>query len=283
MLISQARSIASFLRWRLKPVRWSAKLLGEARFLPTRVFTKPTPVEGGDSAFSKLRAKGYTKIASGLSLPEIDVIGLAGRATGKAFVDVGPEYPLVMADAFARLMNRPGFQKTILHYFDGRPRLWNAALNYSDVSDQANDSQLWHFDYGDTRQLHFMTYFTDVDIDCGPFTFLDATISSKVPRHPLFIERLTDDALAKDHAIDVKTRAIRLLGSRGDVFAADPGRVMHQGARCARPRLVMFVTFTTPTPMSRGGRATITRGQRENLWDAMRSVGMPVLGKHVFL
>jgi hypothetical protein len=282
MSAANAKAIASFVRWRLKPVRWSAKLLGEVRFLPSRLLERPVTAHGGDEALVALDADGYAKVASGIEFPPIDIAGLAGRAAGKSFVDVGPDHPSVLADAFTSVMRRPGVQETVLRYFDGRPWLWNVALNYSDVSERMSDSQLWHFDYGDTRQLHFMAYFTDVGLDCGPFTFLDAGTSGKVPRHPLVVERFTDKALADAYGIDVAADAIRLVGSRGDVYAADPGRVMHQGARCARPRLVMFVTFTTPTPMSRGGRSTITRAQRDALWGALRRAGEPLLGERVF-
>jgi hypothetical protein len=282
MSSNDARAVASFIRWRLKPVRWSAKLLGEALFLPSRILTRPVAARGGDDTVAALEANGYAKVASGFEVPPIDVTALAGRAAGKSFVDVGPDHSSALTEAFVRLMRRPGVQETVLRYFGGRPWLWNVALNYSDVSDRMSDSQLWHFDYGDTRQLHFMVYFTDVGLDCGPFTFIDATTSSKVPRHPVVIERFTDRDLAESYGIDVATRAIRLVGSRGDVYVADPGRVMHQGARCERPRLVMFASFTTPAPMSRGGRSTITRARREALGAALRAPGKPLLGESVF-
>jgi hypothetical protein len=283
MLVNQLRSVASFVRWRLKPVRWSGKLLGQLQQLPQRPHAQSERKANGFRAYAELSGNGYTKFATGLSLPQIDVARFAGRASGKAFVDVGQDFPDQLAEAFVKIMSFPGVQETVLDYFDGCPRLWNVALNYSDVSDQASESQLWHFDYGDTKQLHFMVYFTNVELDCGPFTFFDATTSAQVTRHPLVIERLTDNDLSRNYGINVSQRSIRLVGARGDVFAADPGRILHQGARCSKPRLVMFITFTTPAPMSRGGRTTMSNAQRVSLWNALADSGAAVLDKRVFV
>lgn len=277
------RSVASFVRWRLKPVRWLGKLLGQLRLLPQRSYVQTERKASGTKAYAELVSNGHTKFETGLSLPQIDFDRLSGRASGKAFVDVGQDFPDQMAEAFVKIMSLPGAQETVLDYFDGRPKLWNVALNYSDVSEEVSDSQLWHFDYGDTKQLHFMVYFTDVELDCGPFTFFDAPTSAQVLRHPLVIERLTDEDLSKNYGINVSQRSIRLVGARGDVFAADPGRILHQGARCTKPRLVMFITFTTPAPMSRGGRATMSNAQRVSLWNALVHSGESVLDKRVFV
>lgn len=276
-------SLASFVRWRLKPVRWSGKLLGQLRQLPQWPYEQTERKAIGTKAHAELVGNGYTRFATGLSLPQIDIDRLIGRASGKAFVDVGQDFPDQVAEAFVKIMSLPGAQETVLDYFDGCPRLWNVALNYSDVSDQVSDSQLWHFDYGDTKQFHFMVYFTEVDLDSGPFTFFDATTSSQVLRHPFVIERLTDENLSKNYGINVAQQSIRLLGARGDVFAADPGRILHQGARCSKPRLVMFITFTTPTPMSRGGRSTMSNARRVSLWDSLAHSGAAVLDKRVFV
>ncbi len=282
MIVKKIKIIYSFFRWRLKPVRWAGKLLGQLRQVPQLMYAQSERKASGTKAYVELISKGYTKFATGLSLPLLDVLRLAGRGSGKAFVDVSQDFPDQLAEAFVKFMALPGAQETVLDYFDGRPRLWNVALNYSDVSDQASDSQLWHFDYGDTKQLHFMVYFTDVELNCGPFTFFDAPTSAQVPRHPLVIERLTDDDLSRNYGINVSQRSIRLVGARGDVFAADPGRVLHQGARCSQPRLVMFITFTTPAPMSHGGSSTMSNAQRIALWNSLADSGAAVLDKRVF-
>lgn len=259
------RSIVSTLRWRLKPVRWAGRWAGTL----TRVSrqTRQRRPSGGSlpALLGELRQHGHAKYGEPFEIPQVDIAALAGRAKGAAFADVTTEHPDLVARVFANIVNDPVLSNVINGYFDGDPWLWNVALNYSDPSDTLSDSQMWHFDYGDVRQLHFMVYFSDVDETAGPFTFLDAALSDKVDRHPLIIERLTDDDLSQRYEIEAQSQAIRLTGKRGDVFLNDPGRLLHQGARCARPRLVMFVSFTTPTPMSKGGKRTISKDMRAKL------------------
>lgn len=270
------QSLASFVRWRLKPLRWSGKLLAQ---LKQQIFQRPESTKWVNEitlASAELESHSHTKIISGLMVPNLDIQSLIGRASGKSFVDISCEYPTVVTETFLKVMNIPDIQKTILNYFDGSPYLWNVALNYSDASNQLNDSQLWHFDYGDTRQLHIMVYFNDVEMDSGPFTFLNASTSRMIKRSPLIIERLTDENLAKKYDIDVNQQKIKLIGLKGDVFAADPGRLLHQGARCKKPRLVLFVTFTTQTPMSKGGGAVMNDELRKGLWDALEASGVPL-------
>jgi hypothetical protein len=90
-------------------------------------------------------------------------------------------------------------------------------------------------------------------------------VSDKVTRHPLVIERKTDENLKAEYGIDAAASVVRLTGKRGDVFVNDPGLLMHQGARCQTERLVLFITFTSRAPMSKGGRATMNAGDRSRL------------------
>jgi hypothetical protein len=95
---------------------------------------------------------------------------------------------------------------------------------------------------------------------------MPARLSRQVPRSSYQIERFTDESLRSACGID-PAEAVRLVGKRGDLFLADPGVLLHQGARCEKPRLVLFMTFTTTTPMSRGGSKTLSDTQRRDLYD----------------
>ena len=58
----------------------------------------------------------------------------------------------------------------ITDYFgDDNPWLWNVALNQSIPKQGLSDNQYWHFDYGDSKQLHLMFYVSDVGERAGPF------------------------------------------------------------------------------------------------------------------
>jgi hypothetical protein len=265
------KSFASALRWRLKPVRWAGKWAGSIVHLARRNGAHPPIVGEQPALLHELREKGYAKRDEAMQIPPIALESMAGIAKGQAFVDVTARHPDLVGRVFADIVNDPVLSNVINGYFGGDARLWNVALNYSDPSDTLSDSQMWHFDYGDVRQLHFMVYFTDVDELTGPFTFLDAALSDKVDRHPLWIERLTDAELTQRYDIDAQAQAIRLCGKRGDVFLNDPGRLLHQGARCVKPRLVLFISFTTPTPMSKGGNRTISKEMRAKLVQARQA------------
>jgi hypothetical protein len=225
---------------------------------------------------------GYCKVSNSLELPSIDLNGFKGVAKGRAFIDIGDQIPSTKEKLFVTLMGIHGVQDLVNGYFDGSPRLWNVSLNYSDPSDQPTDSQLWHFDYGDVKQLHLLMYLSDVDDQSGPFSFLDKKKSTTVERNPWIVERWTDNQL-ESLGLNLSSSVIRLTGLRGDVYAADPGVILHQGARCQRPRLVMFVTFTTQCPLSKAPRHTITPTERKRLQDAyFSSLLNHKLGKEVF-
>lgn len=263
-MASSVRQFASAVRWRLKINRWIGKAIYSVIDAPLRIRHKAAPAAGSPLLEAMLRDS-FAKRPEKLLLPEIDLTQHAGKAVGKPFVDVADAHWSAVEAAFVDLLADPEIANLVNGYFAGRPSLWNVALNYSDPSQGTTDSQLWHFDYGDVRQLHLTIYFSDVDRDCGPFTFLPAAVSDNIRRDPFVIERLTDADIAQQYSFDAQAAAVRLTGSRGDVYINDPGRLMHQGARCAKPRLVMFVTFTSPSPMSRGGRWTISKSKRAML------------------
>ncbi len=260
--------MAGFLRWRLKPGRWAAKGIRSALDMPRRM-TETVPPIGETSLLEAMRRQGYAKLNPHMQVPRIDLTALAGRALGKSFVDVAADHQDLVTQVFADLLGDPDIASMVAGYFDGRPWLWNLALNYSDPSQAITDSQMWHFDYGDTRQLHLLVYFSDVGRESGPFTFLESDVSERIVRHPLVIERLPDGRLEQEYGIDLAARVTRLVGRRGDCFAADPGRLLHQGARCSQPRLVMFITFSTRTPMSSGAGHTISARERKRLGEAL--------------
>ena len=269
--MGRIRKLASDIKWRLKPVRWAGKALygvaGLARLgrRPRAARGVPHPTMAALQLHERLVREGYVKLPHRVPVPELDLGSLAGSAAGKSFIDVWDRFPEAAGDVFSRIVNDPELSAIVLRYFNGRPWLWHAGLNYSDPSQGLTDSQMWHFDYGDLRQLHIMVYLSKVDVNCGPFTFLRSELSDRVKRHPLLIERLTDADMGDRYGIKLPGQATQLTGEPGDVFLNDPGRLMHQGARCSQPRLVMFISFTTPAPMSKGGSSTMSRERRASL------------------
>jgi hypothetical protein len=270
--LNRLRKAYVFVRWTLKPPRYLGRFLRSTFSRRRRTASAGSVLSRGNDLHDRLRTSGYgALLATKFELPEVDLAPLTGTARGVPFFNALPMHWERFKPLICEILTEPKIADCILRYFDGNPWLWNVALNYSEESNVAQDSQLWHFDYGDVKQLHVMLYFTDVDAGSGPFTFLPAEISDRVPRAALTIERLTDEDLAQQHGIDVGS-AVRLIGKRHDCFVADPGRVMHQGARCSKPRLVLFMTFTTPTPMSTGGHRTLRAAERRDLFRHYESV-----------
>jgi hypothetical protein len=283
-IINQLKKIYWFFRWQLKPIREITKCM----YAFTRNGKKTTVSHSASKIehqyLKDLRANGYAAIKENIALTPVPISKFQSLSGSQSFVNVADkEWPAVKNFLIDVLTNEH-LSSTICNYFEGNPWLWNIALNYSEANKRLSDSQLWHFDYGDTRQLHLMAYFNDVDLDTGPFTFLTAVESDKVKRTAWIIERLTDKDLSDQYGIDVATQAIRLTGATGELFLTDPGRVMHQGARCNKPRLVLFATFTSVTPMSLGGSKTLRVDQRKDLYDAYQAkVSTPLFTQEFFL
>ncbi len=272
-IVSRLRKTYTYLRWTLKPPRYLGKLVRTGlRGRRRTAIAGASLTPGGNVTYDGLCAEGYAKVpGAAFELPEIDLVPLRGKAHGMPFFNCLPGNWARLKPLICVLLTEPHIADCLLRYFDGRPWLWNAALNYSEPSNSIQESQLWHFDYGDRKQLHLMLYFSEVDADCGPFTFFPAGVSDRIVRSPLEIERFSDADLKARFGVDA-AGAIRLTGRRGDCFVNDPGRTLHQGARCAKPRLVLFLTFTTTAPMSRGGSKTLRAEQRRDLCEYYQRV-----------
>ena len=277
------KSLLSILRWNLKLTRYLERFFNQIKGFK-KLFRYKRIVYTQSEYLLAFNKEACLKLESIENLPQINLDSLKGRANGKAFIDLANEYSETVTSIFNKVMCQEGVEDFIVGYFNGKPWLWNCALNYSDPSKQQTGSQLWHFDYGDTKQLHLMLYFSKVDEDSGPFTFLPHQYSKMVKRNTFLIERLTDEDLKHRYNYDVKELQSKLIGDRGDLFSADPGKLMHQGARAIKPRLVMFITFTTPSPTSHGGKSVMNGEMRRKLFKAYQEdCKNGILTKEVFL
>lgn len=104
-------------------------------------------------------------------------------------------------------------------------------------------SQLWHKDYDDTRVLKLFVYFTDCERDeDGPFTFIPADISSKIP-FALHSHR-TDNELGIE---SLSAPPVAMKAPRLTAFFVDTSRCYHMGSRVApgHERLLFMGTYTT--------------------------------------
>ena len=131
-------------------------------------------------------------------------------------------------------------------YFKGKPRLLHVALNLSlpMTNNKLIESQLWHVDFDDSKLLRVVLYLSDVDESAGPFTLVSKLTSRRI-RSLLFVQRLTDQMLEKKVQSSEKLCAI---GKSGTLLFVDTANCFHQGSRCTKARLALFITFSTQSP-----------------------------------
>ena len=264
-----------YLRWNLKWFRYPGKPLRKVIRLLRPSTSIETETVGTATSSEHLIENAWDKIC----LPDVGFsldrrhLRLAGDIGGSAsFVDVSGLYAAELNKCVAAILSDNTVTQRIYDYFLGeQPWLWNAALNYSIPKKGMSDSQFWHFDYGDSKQLHLFYYVTDVSEKSGPFSFMSKQISAGIDRNSMLVERLTDEDLLDKYLIDANDKK-QLTGMSGELYFADPGVLLHQGARCSVERTVLFITLTTSTPYSLGGRSTMTTSARHDLYSAYNSV-----------
>lgn len=244
------KELVGFLRWRLIPVRYAGKI---ARSLPGR---SPQPLPPRAPAVARLRKTGWVPAPSvpGEMLDRIRnkyfprAEAVVARKGGHPFTslfhgaDISPEDPICQL-AFSREL-----LDAVHDYFGGRFRYNSIQIAYSwPTEGRREQSQLWHRDYGDTRSFHWVVYLNDVlDDEGGPFTFVDRPATERIGNSAI-IRRIDDERFRRELG---DGEILRFLGKAGEGIFVDPSLCYHFGSRCRRPRLAMFVTFSTDTPFT---------------------------------
>lgn len=239
------KSAATFVRWRIVPVRYIGKLTGahgpDALPQPRLSNTRRIDTDG--------HAPGPLMPGEILSLIQQQFQGrtqsVVPQAGGHPFVNLLQADDLTAACPIVRF----AFSKDVLDvahdYFDGRFILDSIQLLHSWPTSTPEESQLWHRDFGDNRSLHCLVYISDVlDDSAGPFTFVDKPDSQRIKRSP-FIRRISDSQFQRELG-NGKIR--QMLGHAGTSVWVDPSTCYHYGSRCQTPRLALFVTFNSDRP-----------------------------------
>jgi hypothetical protein len=137
----------------------------------------------------------------------------------------------------------------------------HAKLRYYNVwktfasTEQARESQLWHFDREDNYILKIFLYLDDVDEGAGPFTYAPGTHKKgkyRAIEPEYFLEgsvrRTTDDQM---NAVFAEDRWIRALGKKGTIIFADT-RGFHKGGEArTKDRLMYTCMYTSPASQSK--------------------------------
>ena len=110
------------------------------------------------------------------------------------------------------------------------------------------DSQLYHLDLHDTPLVYVIVLIEDVTSECGPWTFLPASVSARATEalgnqkrgRPY---RVTDEEMYP--VVDPK-EAIVFAYPKGTVLFIDSSRCFHYGSRRSyKPRLQMMYAYTS--------------------------------------
>lgn len=134
---------------------------------------------------------------------------------------------------------------TAVDYFGTTPILASVQLLWSGANDTAEESQKYHLDTEDYRQLKLFLSIFDVTEDCGPFTFLPADRSAAICRQTGYVggrhARLDDEAVGVQ--LGCETPVVATSRAGGGIFV-DTSRCLHFGSRGNRQeRLVLLAQF----------------------------------------
>jgi len=243
-------STASFLKWRLVPIRYAGRL----RYLnANNIFVdyKPKTPTG-----QELEETGYAagptvdptllKELQDTFLPRAE--GITERPKNTPFINLAKPEDFTPENPLMRLAFSPEILDVALDYYDGHCRIDKLQVLYSfPVQDgPLKESQMWHLDYNDSRSFHCITYLNDVMTDDeGPFGFINKADSRRIGRGPV-IRRIDDTQLRKelgDGQIEV------FYGKAGESVMLNPSICYHYGSRCrTQPRIAVFTTFSSDKP-----------------------------------
>ena len=251
MASTALKDTASFLRWRLVPVRKLGKVKNQ---LTGHAAPPPRESHFDAGRLEQLNALGYCpatpinpdQLAAirDIYMPRGDEV--VPTDTGHPFENVVRPEDFNAENPLFQLAFSEGILGAAQAYFGGKFSFASIQVARSFPTPGAlRESQKWHRDYGDAKSLHFIMYLNDVTTDeHGPFVFVDKQVSKKVKRSPI-IRRLTDEQIAAEIGSD---EFETFYGESGSAILVDPATCYHFGSRCQIPRTAVFVTFNTHVP-----------------------------------
>ena len=244
------RRIASFLRWRLVPVRYAGRV-ARVRSYSFRRRGSPNmdiaqQVEKSGYALGKRIDESVLEQIVAIYHPR--KASIVPKDTGHPFVNLVTDKDVDASNPIWKLVFSPDIIDVARDYFGGYCTLDSVQVLYSwQTSEPLRESQKWHKDYGDSKSLHFMIYLNDVTDDSdGPFVFVDKASTRQIRRSPI-IRRIDDKQFFSELG---DGKPIRFLGAAGDYAVVDPAVCYHYGSRCrsAEGRLALFITFNSDMP-----------------------------------
>ena len=160
---------------------------------------------------------------------------------------------LDLESPYLRFATRPDVLCAVSDYLGVAPLLTQVDVWFSLHSEKEfSNSQLYHCDWADARQIKLFIFATDVDETSGPLTMLGAD-TSKTLRDKINYSWSSDHNKLQDEEVhgavgcDDETP---ILGPAGTCAFLDTSRCFHYGSRVeasSKPRIMVLVQYMTPT------------------------------------
>jgi len=246
--MSKLRKIASFLRWRLVPVRYLTMFKDlKWNYLFKSYAAKSKAVEEiheiGFHLTSAIDTELLGKIQE-IYKPRSSII--IPKPTGHPFVNIFKSEDIDANNPVFQLAFSEKVLDAAVDYFGNKLILDSIQVLYSySTNGEIRESQHWHLDYGDRKSFHAITYLNDVrEEGDGPFVFVDKEASKKIGRS-LLVRRITDAKFSKE----INSKEVQqFLGPAGSMVLVDPAACYHYGSRCDDSRMAVFITFSSWFP-----------------------------------
>lgn len=165
-----------------------------------------------------------------------------GQRKGGFLVTIAKNEEMLAIPEVASFILSDELLATASLYFGETPVLSSVHFWWSPPNETLLESQQYHYDGEDRTQLKVLLHVNDVSEDAGPFTYLPADLSAKIPKAKRHSERLTDERI---ESIAGANAAIRVTGPAGTTALIDTSRCLHYGSRGnSKDRLVIMTQFT---------------------------------------
>ena len=190
------------------------------------------------------------------ALRELSVAGdTSARRKTQLLTGLLPDEALTRDSPFIRFALRSDVIQCVSEYLGFVPILASVDVWGSVPSSERNNSQLFHCDWADLRQVKIFIYASEVRIENGPLVVMGASDSAAVRRRIGYRwrgerYRVPDDRMKSLSAVG---EGNALLGPAGTVALVDTCQCFHYGSRLTEPgtsRALCAMRFTLPSAFS---------------------------------
>ena len=143
---------------------------------------------------------------------------------------------------------QPTLMGLVSNYIGQIPIMVSATLTYTKAmkpTQKPINFQKFHTDMLDESLLHLVIPIDNISVKNGPFTYIDAPMSSKIMKKIRYEGGRVEDNIIKKYA--KKKNIVKLSGNRGQAWLMSPYYSFHMGARVEEGhRLMLIICYGSP-------------------------------------